>query len=62
MRDQFFEYLTSEGFVYTQNQYVKTSDEYIEIYSPTENDGEVLHQMKQLDGTIYEEETITLTF
>jgi len=62
MRDQFFEYLTSEGFVLTQDQYVKTFDEYIEVYSVTENDGEVLHELKKLDGTTYEKETITLTF
>jgi len=62
MRDHFFSHLKTEGFEYIQNQYVKTSDEYTEVYFATENEGEIRHQMKKPDGTIYEDETITLVF
>jgi hypothetical protein len=62
MIDQFFEYLTSEGFEYKENRYVKDIGEFVEVYSTCEEEDKVLHQLLNQDGTINNEETITLTF
>ena len=62
MIEKFFEHLQSEGFVYSNNEYSKKDGDYIETYSPSENDNEVVHRLIEPSGAIYREETITLTF
>lgn len=62
MIDKFFESLQSEGFVYSNNEYSRKEGNYIETYSRSEKDDEVIHRLIEHSGAIYREETITLTF